>query len=298
MKLLQYEIWHECPNNCKFCSLGDGREKISNNEKIENIKGIIKDISFIDWEKFDELAIIGGELNIKLKDSVLHEIEVLIDLIIDLLKKNFIKKFHFMTSLLNNGNVLPLIISKFKENNIINKLSVNTSYDTMWRFNKINRKIWEDNINFVLSNNVHIHIEIILTGDFIDKFLYNNKEVLYILDTYDVDFIRPTFTADKDKEDMPYNFFPKRSQFIMFLKKLRLEYMGIYNVLFHLNRRASIIYSNNVKDSVIRDFTTNNEDISKDTLKCGHSETFAIYSDNNRCSICDIEKFKKNDIIL
>lgn len=294
MKLLQFEIWHDCPNRCSFCSLGDLSKKTSDDEKISNILKVKNILQQIDWCNYDELGIIGGELNIPLTSSLKKEFMSLIDYVIhELIIKSKIKKFYFMSSLMNDSPIVYEIIYKFIENHISDKIMINTSYDTIGRFNTTTKHIWDNNITKITNDDIDIHIEVILTNDFIKKYINEDKEVINLLSKYNVDFIRPVVGVGKKREDMPFDFFPERKKFFEFLSILKKKHPVLLEKFFNLKQRAVNIYVMPLNKIVQRDLENGNEDISRPTLECGHSDVFSIYSDSNKCVLCDIEKFKK-----
>lgn len=293
MKLLGFEIWHDCPNQCEFCALGDLRKITTPQQKIQNINTLKSILKSIDISKYDELSLVGGELGYSIPQEVKDELLYLIGYIItEYIKENKLNKLYIMSSLMNGIGVIKDIIYKFKINNLLDKLSINTSYDTKWRFNSITKKIWEENINYIKEQGVSIHIETILTGDLIDKFLSNDGELLKIINGYNVDFIRPVSSHDRKMTEMPKNFFPERKKFFAFLMKLQQEYKDLFDKLLDMKMRASTIYVLPYNGQVIRDNEHNIEDINKELSPCGHSDVFKCYSDSDRCIICDIDKFR------
>ena len=141
-KFIQYQLWQDCRNGCKFCS-----EKMQ--PSINKIVGLTHTLNKLDDpEVFDyqEVGFIGGELF----DNQLDDPEVR-ELFYELFRK--VSKMHFdkiyiATALIYDINVYLIPFLNFiKELGIMDKVLLCTSYDLKYRFNKPGKKeLWENNM--------------------------------------------------------------------------------------------------------------------------------------------------------
>lgn len=283
--LVEFEIWHDCPNKCAFCSLGIYRKITSDDEKISNINKVIEIIKKLD-KKYDEIALIGGELFTELNENVKNKFIELLNVVIEYNPR----KCYIMSSLLNESSLIKDVIETFKNNKDI--LMINTSWDKAFRFNEHNYEVWKKNIKFLEDNNIQIHYETILTEKMIQSFLNDDQETLDIL-LKNVDIIRPSDSNGYDNKKLD-GFFPKRSSFIKFLHKLKLFNRRLYDNLFALNQRASTLYIIPLNMRKDRDAESYLEDVDEvPQEKCGHSKIYNCFSDSNGCIICDMEAYKE-----
>lgn len=98
-------------------------------------------------------------------------------------------------------------------------------------------------------------------------------------------------TAKKMVNDN-FVFFPTRHSFIKFLIKFYNEDRECYDRLFNIIYRSDELHRNFLKDKHDRfnqryKTETGPEETGKETLPCGHTETYAAYIDSNACCICD-----------
>lgn len=256
-KFIQFELWHDCNNRCKFChscTLGD-IDKIKSidfiSEKLDR-KEILDEIGTI--------GLIGGEIF----DDQLDDIQVkekfydkLIKRIILLLKENIIQKFYIATSLIfRNKSQLKYFLEYLGSNGILRKCMICTSYDTIGRFNDNNLQLWKSNIQFIKEKypNLNVHTEMILTGDLIKRILDKSFSLPDFKKQYQtsIDFMSPhiylydqnrTITKKEFNDIVGGDFFPKRKLFIDFISKFLLTDESIDLSTFLSNRiRADDYY--------------------------------------------------------
>lgn len=98
-------------------------------------------------------------------------------------------------------------------------------------------------------------------------------------------------TAKKMVNDK-FTFFPTRKSFLKFLVKFRKEDPECYDRLFNIIYRSDELHRNFIRNE--HDISnhrykteTGPEETGKETLPCGHTETYAAYIDSNHCCICD-----------
>ena len=183
-RVLQFEIWNECNNNCKFCS-NKFVYNITDEEKLKNIDIVINRIKNGDIiGKYQRIGFIGGEFfqgqlrNQKVKNRFFE----LVDISNDLLENNGFNQVWFTATLISeNQDDLWLTIDRINQKN---KIWICTSYDTIGRFHTdklLNQ--WKYNMKEIKRRypEVNINVTSILTEDFIKKYLsgeFNLKNML------------------------------------------------------------------------------------------------------------------------
>ena len=62
-KMVQYSVWPNCNNNCKFCLRKD-RSIYSLQQQIDSLHAIVDNITTIDWKNEDPygISLLGGEI--------------------------------------------------------------------------------------------------------------------------------------------------------------------------------------------------------------------------------------------
>ena len=120
-----------------------------------------------------------------------------------------------------------MLLDIFKKN--IDKVWLLTSYDTLGRFHTDKMlKNWQFNMLNIkkLYPNINLNTTIILTGDFIEKYLNNEINLKLFSKTYQTSLFFKVCSLPKGKYKTKIemnkcngNFFPDRSTFIKFLIK-------------------------------------------------------------------------------
>ena len=295
MKILEYLLWFDCPNKCNQCFCRNINRFSDKNSKINAIEYALKGIKSTNWDKdYNEIALVGGEIFSNLfSDNINSKLKELISTIIELIKQNKVKKLFLLTALLEKTDMLSWVIQQIKDNNLFNNISINTSWDLKYRFNENNRNIWKDNIQLLKDNNITYHIEMILSQFMIESVLENNDEVIDILKLDNIDLLRTELPINTDKNFVD-DFFPKRDDFLSFIKILHKINKPLFNRLCDQESRAKTIHIIPFKQVRYRDYNNFIEDINKNNLsKCGHDKMYACYSDSDKCLICDIKRVQK-----
>ena len=292
--LLQIELWLDCKNKCDFCCLGEYTHPTTVDYKTQTIKKAIEYFHLIDWQKYNEFAIIGGELfATKFTDSLKNIFNIFLNEIVLQIKKGNIKKFYIMTSLIFTNDYFFEILNLFKKENIQDYIMINTSFDTKYRFNDNKKKIFYNNIKSIKESNFPIHFEIILSDFFLDSYINKDSELYEILDNYIVDLLRPTVPWKGSKNNTPIDFFPKREKFLKFLPLLKKQHPHIHEKLLSMDTRAENIYTTINNKTIERD--KENYIDAKDHIlsECGHDSLYKCYSNSDKCIVCDIKKFNE-----
>ena len=223
---IQFELWKDCNNGCKFC-FNKGQSKIDKLKSLIQVKQRILDL---DFKNIQGIAFIGGEFfDNQLSDDIVNtEFFNLFDIVNSLLEKKIINFCFFTSSLiLDRNNYLVPFLDFLKKSGYLEKYTICTSYDLKYRFHNNGEERWKDNILFLKNNypELKVHTEIILSGFLIDAVLsdrFNIKDFSREFNTK-VDFLEPEsglYYYDKQEmiKDLP-DFFPTKKAFIDFIKK-------------------------------------------------------------------------------
>lgn len=224
---VQFELWKDCNNHCKFC-FNKGQQEIN---KLQSLLEIKQRVLNLDFDNLNGIAFIGGEFfdNQLDNDDVKVEFYELFNIVNSLLKEKTIEFCFFTSSLiLNKDKYLIPFLDFLKESGNLDKYTLCTSYDLKYRFHtEDNKKVWKENALFLKENypELKIHTEMILTGFLIDAVLndsFNLRDFSQKFNTH-IDFLEPEsglYYYDKKEmiEDLS-DFFPTKKAFIDFIKK-------------------------------------------------------------------------------
>lgn len=305
-KQLQFELWKECNTKCTFCYLGKLNNHTDSAKKIKNLQNAIDILSNDDiYKEYDTIGLIGGEffqgqLNTK---EVYDKFFELIFLLRNKAFCGYVKKIWLNATLaIGKQKDLYAVLDIFKEAPC--EIWVLTSYDTLGRFHtKKMFDTWKYHMQNLTINypNVKKNITSIITGDFIlkylsDEFLFNEYMKLYNCSFFIklCAGIEEEFVSKKDTNEKLGYFFPKRVDFLKFLKKLYFENIDLYNKAFNIEYRADTLICEYHNENVIvnRDKETKIETYNPDIdyiMKCGHLSIYNCYLDSSKCALCDKE---------
>lgn len=181
-------------------------------------------------DEFNRIRFMGGEIFDKSMDILNAEDDFfeLVNICIDYLKSGKLTKVSFLTNLIySDRKHLEKTIHLFEKEGLLDKLSIDTSYDYAGRFTPEKEKVWWDNMIWLNTNYpmLKVHIGMIMTQalitgatkEWLDNFskrLCNFQITFNELDTgAEMEF---------NKDDRSYhNLFPCRSDFLKFLKNLK-----------------------------------------------------------------------------
>jgi len=301
---IQFELWRECNNHCKFCYLQEGNLFNSNEEKLNSIKNTKKLIeNNLILKNYEGIALIGGEffqgqLN---TDQLKNEFIDLINCICEKLDKNIIKGFWITASL--TKPISDEFIGILNKLNNYKNIWITTSYDTIGRFHtKSIEDTWKNNMQFISNTykNIKKNTTFILTQDLINKYLNNTFSFKDFKQKYNTEiyFKCPDIgqfdnsISDFEKRTGLKNFFPNRKSFISFISSFLEKDKDIS--LFDKELRADTLYENlgGKELRIYNNRKNNNEDGSKNP-KCGHLSLYQRYIDSDACMMCDKEKILK-----
>ena len=222
-KFIQYQLWSECRNGCPFCLCKD-QIPIDKKYALNFILDKLNDEEVCD---FDEVGLIGGEIfDVEIDDP---EINTLFYQILDKICNMHFKKIYLATNLIYDfDRHLAKCLEFIRERGAQGRILICTSWDSAWRFSTAKKRmLWESNMRRLELEypDFKKHIEIILTGDFIDLVLNNQFDIAEFSKMCNarIDFIEPTsgwyYNDKKQLQAVCPNFFPTKDKFIKFLEQ-------------------------------------------------------------------------------
>ena len=261
-RFVQFELWHDCTNNCAFChNIGSG--DINKLKAIDFVTKKMNDKTLM--RMFNEIGFIGGEFfDRQLDDTVVHcsFYDILLNKVHEFIHSGAMKKFYITSAMMfNDIKYLDEFCRWIKAVGLEQKTLLCTSYDTIGRFDNGGKlQNWMNNMVFIRDNfDVKTHTEIILTGDFMNKVLDNEFDIIEFQNKFKttIDFISPHIIDHTHSNkflrskilynDMIPDFFPSRSTFFKFVKKTIIDEKSIQAFKFLSNFiRADLVYT--IKD--------------------------------------------------
>ena len=303
-KFIQFSLWKNCTHNCLFCC-NKGHKRISLKEKKQRLCKLIKYIETDSKFKFyNEVGVIGGELF----DQEIYNSEVnnlfnqFLMKLAQLVVIGQIEKLYLATSLEYDisQNLIP-ILKQFNKLGILNKILICTSYDSKYRFlNKQTFMLWERNVNVIFKMmKKPIHIEIILTKDFLQKVNTGKINIVKFKHRYnaEVDFIEPSFieffgTKANTIIQLP-DFLPARKDFLEFVitQCIKTKNINIENLL-SIKLRPDTLVKFNDSNEIILELDRWKNNIRR-TDSNGNVRLPGSYSDSELEMDQDLEMIKK-----
>ena len=295
--MVQYALWPNCNNNCKFC-LRMNREVWSKKKILLEIRRIRENLDYIDWkDKFaDGISLLGGEIYFMTDIDIQNEFMLLIDDIIDkILLVSTSPRCRYST--VTNGMYDPAFLYRVVDRIIervgdTSKLDINFSYDIKYRYpTDEKRALALKNIqDFAKKYNYRVGVQMILTQYLIEDIMAKRFDFQKFLneDIKDCNFCF-LYPHPIHSGYILNDFFFKRNDFINFCLYLKQNFSTIWRNVY-LSTNASGIY----KYTGRRDKTSNISqqpvlsDGKEELSECGHSILYKCYSDSDTCMLCDV----------
>lgn len=226
-RFLQFELWKDCNNKCKFCF--NNNSKTTAKSKEEKIGFILRELDNPDYYNIKNIGFIGGEFfDGQLETKELEDKFIL--LLNKVLENPKINQVLLTTSLLFLSTLhFDYVLSRLSNRK---KILLCTSWDTKYRFHTfLSQKMWENNLAYLHERypEIKVHVEICPTQWHIEEVLldlFNIKNFENFHKVW-VDYtdLNSGFNY-KDKYEFQKHvpgFFPKRETFIRFLYKVYSE---------------------------------------------------------------------------
>ena len=222
-KFIQFELWKDCKQGCKFC-FNRGQRPVN---KEKSLKYVLDQLNQMEPEQYDYIALIGGELFNGEIDDYLYTFFAIMKRIKELKPQ----KVFLMTSLIFDigKTLIPVMKGLEKILDMRDMVVLCTSWDKCWRFGEGDQALWSKNMLWLANHypEVELHVEMIMTQHLIDA--VNNDELNLSLFQQifrcSVDFIEPStglwFKNKHDMQNQLPGFFPTKSSFVKFLDKVK-----------------------------------------------------------------------------
>ena len=299
---VQYGVWPNCPNNCKFCLLKD-KQFLSEKQQVAVLDNIIKNISYLDWEnRFSAgISLLGGEVYYVKSDKVRNKFMELVDVIIDkilLVSKNPSCRYSTVTNGLYKPDFLFQVIDRIVERVGIHKVDVNFSFDFKYRFkSEAAKELVLKNINaFHKRYDYRVCVQMILTQYVIDMWKACTFDVVqWEQENIPGNLLTFLYPHPVHIGVEPPDFRFKRADFLQFMQYLRSStYEHFVNFVHSTVNSERFKYTgleerhNRVVDSSYISQIPILSDGKEIKTSCGHSVLYRCYSDSDRCMLCDL----------
>lgn len=296
--MIQYAIWPNCNNNCKFC-LRKNRDVWSKKRLIKEIHDIRENISYMDWkDKFaDGISLLGGEIYFITDPEIQEEFMKLIDDIIDkilLVSTSSYCRYSTVTNGMYDPAFLFRVVDHIKERTGgMHMLDINFSYDLKYRYpTDEKRALALANIKaFTERYNYTTGVQMILTQYLIDDILSGKFDFKKFLEE-DIKGCSFCFLYPHPihSGNVLHDFFFKRADFIKFCLYLKQHFPIIWRNVYSSTHMSGIYKYTGMRD---KGCDTHQEPILSDgkeeLTECGHSILYRCYSDSDECMLCDIK---------
>ena len=307
--MIQYGLWSDCCNNCKFC-LREDRIPYSKSRKLYMINAIRKNIDTIDWQHDFQygISLLGGEIYFITDKEVQDAFMLLVDDIIDkiLLKSNNeFCRYSTVTNGLYEPSFLYRVVDRIVERAGIKYLDLNFSYDLKYRYDSEERRLLAlKNINaFHDRYNYRVGVQMILTQYVINmwkegKFDVNKFEKEEIPDNM-LNFLYPhPIHTGIELDDFNFN----RKDFLSFVRYLKHEAPRVYIAFLLSTKNSGTFKYTGLRDRKQDDHFTTQKPILSDgkeiiNPKCGHSTLYQCYTDTDKCMLCDLLNFDRGSYV-
>lgn len=303
VKMVQYGVWPNCCNNCKFC-LREQRRPYDKQTQLLWLDRIKQNISLINWQKDFSygISLLGGQLyyitDVDLQNSFLQLIEVIIQKILKV-STNPQCKYSTVTNGLYDPTFLYKVIDKIVNSVGIEKVDLNFSYDLKYRYaSQQDRLLVLKNINqFHNRYDYCVGVQMILTQYVINLWKQKKFDVNQfnnsIIPGNRLTFLypHPIHTGQKLQD-----FAFCRKDFLSFIKYLKNEsYTTYLSFLLSTKNSCSFKYTGlhdrKRNDAIQLPRLSDGKQIINN--KCGHSTLYKCYSDTDKCVLCDLYNLDK-----
>jgi len=325
-RIIQYEVWKECHNHCKFCFLKDDILHTPDHVKLGGIKNAINQITDdINNKRIDGVGIIGGDFwqGEITTEEIRTEFFKLIDLCFNYLKNGDISEV-WLSATLTLGAQEDLYRALDMYNEMIpdeekedKRLWICTSYDTIGRFHiPAMLENWEYHMKNIGEKypKVFKNTSFIITNDLVKKTLSGEFDFIKFEEEFGTNVYMKTPShiyedweeGKKKFQETVGDFFLERKPTIEFLQKLNEVSPELLNKIMNNDLRANVLvgHSNDGNfDVMIRDQEDHHKNISVATggentekaqiMACGHEKQYKCYIDSDKCFMCDLQRLFK-----
>lgn len=318
VRCIQFELWHNCTNECEFCYLNGCRKYFMESQKQAAIKKVMDILETDKPKDFNAIGLIGGELFMGQQgdETTQNKFQELIRKIKTFLDNDEMKEVWLTSNLLTNNlgpliETLEILMEKLPK---YQRIMLCTSYDTEGRFHsEESYTTWYNNLLKIheLFPRLCIHIQSICTQALVNEWLSNKEKFVDFIDrgflidfkppaTNAVDFIYNNTGHDSYRENLEK--FAKTQNY-KYLIDSREKFMKFWEVVYEtfpdgLQKLRDFI-SNKVKSECCYsvpwdEWFENRWYNNTENAPCGHCWDGYCYKDQpDKCAKCDVEKFIK-----
>ena len=318
VKCIQFELWHNCTNNCEFCYLNGCRKMYGDQQKQASIQKVMDILETDKVNGYNAIGLIGGELFIEQQGdgTTKKKFQDLIRKIRSFLDQDKIKEVWLTSNLMteNTGPLTETLDILMKDLPRYQRIMLCTSYDTKGRFHSEEAyNQWYNNLLMLreVYPRLCIHIQTICTQAFVNEWLKNKSRFVDFIDKgFLMDFKPPATNA----EDFIYNntgWETYRANLEKFAKTQKYKYLIESREKF-MKFWESVAETFPEGIQKLRDFNTNHVkseccysvpwdewfidrwDNHIENAPCGHCWDGYCYKDYpEKCAKCDVEKLIK-----
>lgn len=296
--VLQYGLWANCSNSCKFCLLRN-KDFMSKEQMMHRLDTVRQNLDHIDWlDKFqDGVSLLGGELyhitDTDVQNSFMQLIERIIEKVL-LSSPNPNVRYSTVTNGIYEPSFLIRVLDRIVEAVGVNALDVNFSYDLKYRFPSSKAEMQcLSNINLVHNRyDYKVGVQMIATQYLIDAVLSDEFNIQAFTDKYipgnQLVFLYP---HPLNPELAPLHDFQfKRESLLMFADLLADQYPKHWLNFYHSTKNsATYKYTGMRWPYGPVDQQPELTDGKEEITDCGHSVLYRCYSDSDKCMLCDLE---------
>lgn len=304
-KMVQYSVWQNCNNHCKFCLI---KEKIFINKEQQLIvlDKIKENLNYVDWiNEFNRgVSLLGGEMYFTEDKDIQDKILELLDAIINIVIKpnHALGNYYCKYSTVTNGMYDPDFLFRCVDHVIKQVgfvgLDINFSYDLKYRYASEEKRLQALSTIKAFEKRYpeyRLGVQTICTEYLIQEILHNN-----FLENWKIEhpngFLNLLYPHPPHTGEYLPDFFPKRDSMLQLIEYLQTH--GLNDVLerFHgsVSNSATFKYTGvQLKnDDYIPKNVKQQPVLSEDKIdinpKCGHSKLYQCYSDSDKCLLCDL----------
>lgn len=251
-KFIQYELWKDCRNHCKFCYNYGQVDKYS---KTQSLDYFLKKLDDPEVDEYDEIGFIGGEFfDNQLEDStVRNKFYQLFEKCVEKRKAGKLTKLYITSALMFDPNTYLIPFLDFLKNiGLMDITLLCTSYDLKYRFlNHYKKELWEANMLMLKEKypELTLHTEIIMTEFFMQEVINDRFSITDFHKRFNtwIDYVHPQrWTSKLTKEQchaiLP-DFFAHKDTLIKFLHKTVIEKHEInLDTFLAMNVRSDAFY--------------------------------------------------------
>ena len=304
-KMVQYSVWQNCNNKCKFCLL---REKIFINkeQQLQVLDKIKENLHHVDWiNEFNRgVSLLGGELYFvtdkDVQDKILELIEEIVKVVVkpNHELKNYYCKYSTVTNGMYDPEFLFRCVDKVVEEVGLVGLDINFSYDIKYRYPSEERRLQALSTIKAFEARYpeyRLNVQTICAEYLIQEILHNN-----FLEDWKKEhpngFISLLYPHPPHTGEVLPDFFPKRDSMLRLIEYLQNHsHFEVLERFLSSVTNSSIFKYTGLQDKgldYIPHDVTQAPILSKDKVelnpRCGHSTLYQCYSDSDSCLLCDI----------